>query len=122
MPVDVSAIGGYSAKVLEFRETHVFTREITALLADDEYAELQGALIVDPEAGDLIKETGGLRKLRWSQKRRGKGKRGGVRVIYYWYSIGSLLYMLIAYSKDQQDDLSATQKRTLSNLVKQEFK
>ena len=107
--------------MLEFRETPIFTRGITALLSDAEYAELQGALIVQPEAGDLIKDTGGLRKLRWSQQRRGKGKRGGVRVIYYWYSSGSLIYMLLAYSKDEQDDLSPAQKRVLSRLVREEF-
>ena len=95
---------------------------MTALLSDDEYAELQGALVVDPEAGDLIRETGGLRKIRWSQLRRGKGKRGGVRVIYYWYSSGSLIYMLLAYSKDERDDLSAAQKKLLARLVKEEFK
>jgi hypothetical protein len=108
--------------VLEFRETQLFTRDIVDLLSDEEYAELQGALIVDPDAGDLIKGTGGLRKLRWSQKARGKGKRGGVRVIYYWHLAGSLIYMLTAYSKGQQDDLSATQERALSKLVRQEFK
>ena len=108
--------------MLEFRETELFTRAVTALLSDDEYAELQGTLIVDPEAGDVIKETGGLRKLRWSQRKRGKGKRGGVRVIYYWYASGSLIYMLLAYSKDQRDDLSAAQKKALSRLVREELK
>jgi hypothetical protein len=108
--------------VLEFRETELFTRAVAALLSDDEYAELQGALIVDPEAGDVIKETGGLRKLRWSQQRRGKGKRGGVRVIYYWYATESLIYMLLAYSKDQRDDLSAAQKKALARHVREEFK
>lgn len=108
--------------MLEFRETEIFTRAIAGLLADDEYAELQGALIVDPEAGDLIKETGGLRKLRWGQQRRGKGKRGGVRVVYYWYGAGALIYMLLAYSKDERDDLSAAQKKALARLVKEEFK
>lgn len=108
--------------MLEFRETDIFTREITALLSDAEYAELQGVLIVHPEVGDLIKETAGLRKLRWSQQRRGKGKRSGIRVIYYWYAKGSLIYMLLAYSKDQRDDLSAQQKRALVRLVKEEFK
>lgn len=108
--------------MLEFRETELFTRAVTALLSDDEYAELQGALIVDPEAGDLIMETGGLRKLRWSQQRRGKGKRGGVRVIYYWYATESLIYMLLAYSKNQRDDLSVAQKKALSRLVREEFK
>lgn len=108
--------------MLEFRETELFTRAVTALLSDDEYAELQGALIIDPEAGDVIKETGGLRKLRWSQERRGKGKRGGVRVIYYWYATGALIYMLLAYSKDERDDLSSAQKKALAKLVKGELK
>lgn len=108
--------------MLEFRETELFTRAVTTLLADDEYAKLQGALIVNPEAGDVVKETGGLRKLRWSQERRGKGKRSGVRVIYYWYAAGSLIYMLVAYSKDERDDLSVAQKKALATLVRQEFK
>lgn len=85
--------------MLEFRETELFTRAVTALLSDDEYAELQGTLVVNPETGDVIKETGGLRKLRWSQQRRGKGKRGGVRIIY-----------------------SAAQKKALALLVREEFK
>lgn len=108
--------------MLEFRETDLFTRDITALLSDDEYAEMQGALVVDPEAGDLMQGTGGLRKLRWSQQRRGKGKRSGIRVIYYWYSRGSLIYMLLAYSKDDRDDLSTTQKKLLAHLVAEEFR
>lgn len=108
--------------MLEFRETTLFTRNITTLLADEEYAELQGMLVVNPEAGDLIKQTGGLRKLRWGQQSRGKGKRGGVRVIYYWYASESIVYMLLAYSKEEQDDLSAAQTRLLMRLVKEEFK
>jgi mRNA-degrading endonuclease RelE of RelBE toxin-antitoxin system len=107
--------------VLEFRETSLFTREITILLSDQEYAELQGTLVVNPEAGDLIKQPGGLRKLRWSHHRRGKGKRGGIRVIYYWYSPESLIYMLLAYSKEEQDDLSTAQVKALMHLVKAEF-
>jgi hypothetical protein len=91
------------------------------LLSDDEYAELQGALIVDPDAGDVIKGAAGLRKLRWSQQRRGKGKRGGVRVIYYWYVSGSLIYMLLAYSKDERDDLTAAERKVLARLVTEEF-
>ncbi|HET7434228.1 MAG TPA: hypothetical protein VFN10_05885 [Thermoanaerobaculia bacterium] len=71
---------------------------------------------------EIIRETGGLRKLRWSQQRRGKGKRGGIRVIYYWYAAGDVVYMLLAYSKDERDDLSSPQKRLLVNLVKEEFR
>jgi putative transcriptional regulator len=71
--------------MLEFLETPAFTRQILVLLRDAEYAALQGTLVVDPEAGDLIRDTGGLRKLRWHERQRGKGKRGGIRIIYYWY-------------------------------------
>jgi hypothetical protein len=108
--------------VLEFRETDVFTAQITALLSDQEYAELQGVLIVQPDAGDLIQGTGGLRKIRWAEQKRGKGKRGGIRVIYYWHVSGSLIYMLFAYSKGERDDLSARQRKALASLIEKELK
>jgi len=108
--------------MLEFRETQAFTRAVVSLLTDEEYAALQAVLAVDPEAGDLIPGTGGLRKLRWRQAARQKGKRGGVRVIYYWYEVGAIAYMLVIYSKGQQDDLSERDKRTLRHLVAEEFK
>jgi hypothetical protein len=108
--------------MLEFRETEMFTRAVVALLTDNEYAKLQNALVVDPTAGALIPGTGGLRKLRWQHGSRGKGKRGGIRVIYYWYVSGSLMYMLLAYSKGQQDDLTSREKRLLIRLVVEEFK
>ena len=107
--------------MLEFFETQVFTRRVSELLTDDEYAALQGALVVNPEAGDLIPGTGGLRKIRWQESRRRKGKRGGVRVIYYWYTAEGAIYMLLAYSKGEKDDLSAAEKRTLKRLVEEEF-
>jgi hypothetical protein len=108
--------------VLEFLETPIFTRAITQLLHDSEYAALQGALIVNPAAGDLIPGSGGLRKIRWQQSQRGKGKRGGVRVIYYLHASDGLIYMLIAYSKGEKDDLSAVEKRMLRRFVEEEFK
>ena len=77
--------------------------------------------MVQPEAGAVIPGTSGLRKLRWSQTSRGKGKRGGVRVIYYWYAPGSLIYMLLVYSKGERDDLTNVQKRALARLVAEEF-
>lgn len=108
--------------MIRFIETPVFTRRIVELLTESEYAALQSALVLRPESGDLIPGTGGLRKLRWIQSRRGKGKRGGVRVIYFWYVESGLVYLLIAYSKDEKDDLSAAEKRILRRLVEQEFK
>lgn len=67
---------------MEFIETPIFTRTVTALLSDDEYRELQNELVEDPARGDLIKGGGGIRKLRYAIK--GCGKSGGIRVIYYW--------------------------------------
>jgi hypothetical protein len=65
-----------------FTETPTFTKQITTLLPDHAYKELQSALMANPDAGDLIKGGGGIRKLRWS--RPGGGKRGGIRTIYFW--------------------------------------
>lgn len=108
--------------MLVFRETTLFTRQVVEKLADSDYLELQAALILQPELGDLIPETGGLRKVRWAETRRGKGKRGGLRVIYYWYPAEALIYLLVIYSKSERDDLSAEEKKTLRKLVNQEFK
>jgi mRNA-degrading endonuclease RelE of RelBE toxin-antitoxin system len=108
--------------VIRFVETSVFTRQITSTLDDGEYAELQAALVFRPELGVVIQGTGGLRKVRWGQPARGKGKRGGVRVIYYWYEAGDLIYMLLAYSKGERDDLSAREKKILRQLVEEEFR
>lgn len=107
--------------MLEFFETPIFTRQIVDLLKESDYAALQGALVVNPEAGDVIPGTGGLRKIRWTEPHRRKGKRGGVRVIYYWYRADSAIYMLLAYSKGERDDLTAAQKKILKELVAKEL-
>jgi hypothetical protein len=75
---------------MEFIETPTFPRMVTALLSDDEYAKMQTYLVEDPESGDLIKGGGGIRKLRYTL--RGRGKSGGVRVIYYWVKSMSVFY------------------------------
>lgn len=108
--------------MLAFRETSLFTRRVVERLTDADYLELQTALIFQPELGDVIPNSGGIRKLRWSETRRGKGKRGGVRVIYYWYAAGSLIYFLHIYSKNEQADLSDDEKKALRKLVTREFK
>jgi len=101
------------------RETPLFTKQITDLLDDDSYAELQTQLMMNPEAGDLIPGTGGIRKIRWATE--GRGKRGGIRVIYYWRGLDNLTYMLLAYAKNQKSDLTESQKRTLKQLILEEF-
>jgi len=94
-----------------FFETSVFTRRVTGLLSDDEYAELQQALVANPSAGDVIPGSGGLRKIRWAI--RGHGKRGEVRVIYYHLTSRDQFYMLLVYGKNEQDDLTPEQLRML---------
>jgi len=96
---------------MRFIETAVFTRTIVALLDDEEYRSVQLALFHRPESGALIPKSGGLRKLRWPLP--GRGKRGGLRVIYFWDEASETFYMLFAYAKNEQEDLTAQQLRVL---------
>jgi len=104
---------------MQFIETPIFTGAVRVILSDDEYRALQGALILRPEQGALIKGSGGLRKVRWAVK--GIGKRGGARIIYYWDRAREIFYMLYAYLKTTQDDLTPEQLRILRRLVREEF-
>ena len=85
---------------MEFIETQTFTRLLAGLLTDDEYAGLQSVLVLNPEAGDILKGGGGIRKLRHALP--GRGKRGGVRVIYYWLRKNGQIYMLLIYPKSKK--------------------
>jgi hypothetical protein len=85
------------------------------LMSDDQYRELQAALVTDPKIGDLIKGTGGLRKVRW--KLPGGGKRGGARIIYYWAVSDDQIYMLYGYAKNEQADLTKDQIKALKQIV-----
>ena len=102
-----------------FLETHAYTRIIKNLLNDDEYRELQHALVENPALGDLIRSSGGLRKLRWA--RQGTGKRGGIRTIYYWAVSKDQILMVFAYPKNELEDLSDRQLAELAKLAKKEF-
>ena len=101
---------------MEFIETPLFTRLVKKLLDDDEYRELQEVLIYRPDLGDVIQGTGGLRKIRWMRK--GRGKRSGVRVIYYWLMDDEQILMLYIYPKRQQEELTSEQKKTLKLIAK----
>ena len=103
-----------------FVETPVFTAAIRRRLEDEQYRALQLALLLRPEQGPVIPASGGLRKVRWATP--GHGKRGGLRVIYYWAPEQHICYMLYAYAKNEQGDLSAAQVRILAKLVREEFK
>jgi mRNA-degrading endonuclease RelE of RelBE toxin-antitoxin system len=103
-----------------FIETPIFTKLVIDLISDDEYRKLQLALVLRPEAGKLISGSGGLRKIRW--KSGGSGKRGGLRVIYFWDVPMDIIYMLLIYKKNKQEDLTPNQLKTLRNLVKEFLK
>lgn len=98
-----------------FIETSVFTRQVTELLPDEDFREMQNFLVKQPTAGDVIQETGGARKLRW--RRPGMGKRGGVRTIYYYAVAEDQIWLLLMYPKAASDDLSADQKKQLKKIV-----
>jgi hypothetical protein len=98
-----------------FQETPIFSRLIKELMDDELYRELQNVLVESPDAGDVIEGTGGLRKLRW--KLPGMGKRGGVRVIYYWRISEDQILMLFVYPKSAKDDLSAAERKQLRKIV-----
>jgi hypothetical protein len=104
---------------ITFIETSVFTRQITALLADEDYWRMQTILIVNPAAGDLIQGGGGIRKLRW--KAPGRGKRGGVRVIYYWAVSQDQILLLFMYAKNELDNLTAAQLKVLRKIIEEEY-
>ena len=104
-----------------FVELPPFERLRKNYFDDDAFLGLQRLLMVDPEAGALIPGTGGLRKLRFGDERRGKGKRGGLRVIYYWWDAGSQFWLFTVFDKNEMSDLSANERKALREMIKQEL-
>lgn len=102
-------------KPVVFVETPIFTKRVQQYMDDEEYGEMQAFLTLRPDAGNVIKGTGGMRKLRWAGS--GRGKRGGLRVIYYWWVAKDRISMLLAYPKNEQDDLTADQLKQLKNQL-----
>jgi hypothetical protein len=101
-------------------ETSIFSKKITTLLNDEEYRALQNALIEKPHLGDIIQGSGGIRKIRCGAT--GRGKRSGGRVIYYWATAQNQIFMLYAYTKNEQSDLTKEQLAVLRDVVIAEFK
>ena len=97
-----------------FIESAVFTQDVKKLLDDRCYSELQAHFADEPNAGDVIQGTGGLRKIRWSTP--GRGKRGGTRVIYYHVVAGAQIRMILIYRKGIKDDLTPQEKTILRRL------
>lgn len=98
-----------------FKEAVLFTKYLQDYLDDDEYRELQNFLIEQPKAGEVIEGTGGLRKLRWSLGN--KGKRGGLRIIYYFQVSEDQIYFFTLYAKNEMSDLSDEEKKVLKKML-----
>lgn len=104
-----------------FVELPAFERYRSDYLNEESFRSLQLSLMQNPQAGDVIEGTGGLRKVRHADPRRGKGKRGGLRVIYYWWESGNQFWLFTLYDKDKIDDLNARQKAILKAMLKTEL-
>lgn len=100
---------------MEFVETEIFAKSKEGIFDEDSLLDLQIALLENPASGKLIPGGGGLRKLRWAAS--GRGKRGGARVIYYWISDENLIFLLLAYKKNRQEDLTSEQLKILTRLL-----
>ncbi len=100
-----------------FIETIEFTEWVKEYMSDDALSDLQQELRNNPETGSVMPGCGGMRKMRVADARRGKGKRGGVRVIYLHVAEADVIFLMDIYGKAEQDDLSADQKRVLKRLA-----
>ena len=103
------------AKPVSVVETRLFQRQAESVWTDDERVEFIDFIARNPEAGDLIKDTGGVRKVRWA--RQGSGKRGGARVIYFFHHSEAPIYLLMVYAKARSEDLSSDEKRAVRTLA-----
>lgn len=104
-----------------FVELPAFARHRSAYLDDEALIALQNLLMNHPDAGDLIPDAGCLRKLRFGDARRGKGKSGGLRVIYYWWMTGFQFWLFTIYDKDEITDLTPRERRALKAMIKAEL-
>jgi Protein of unknown function (DUF1044). len=100
-------------------ETPVFTKRVLEIFSDDEYKEFQYFITKNPDAGDIIPGSNGLRKLRWSIP--GKGKRGGTRLIYYWLKPRDTVLLLFIFKKNERSDITKDQLKTLRSIVAKEL-
>ena len=95
--------------------TRTYERAVRKLLSEDDRRDMEAAIVAVPDAAPVIRGTGGIRKLRWAGS--GRGKRGGVRAIYFWHAGPAAVYMLAAYAKADRDDLTAADRKVLARLV-----
>ena len=107
---------------MEFLEAPAFTRHVSSYLSDDEYREMQNRLAAVPELGDVMPGTSGFRKLRWLDPRRGKGRRSGLRVIYYYFPSEQQIWLMTLYDKDEASDLTPKEKQALKTAIQAELR
>jgi hypothetical protein len=105
---------------MEIVEAPAFTRYLRDYLSDEEYRALQVELVNHPEAGDVMSGTGGFRKMRWADPERGKGRRGGLRIIYYYFPADQQIWLVTLYSKNEAADLTAAEKKALKAAIDNE--
>jgi mRNA-degrading endonuclease RelE of RelBE toxin-antitoxin system len=101
-------------------ETPIFTKKVKEILSEEDYRLFQIKLIDDAEAGSIIQGSGGIRKIRWAGS--GRGKRGGSRILYYWYNKEGVILMLFIFKKNEKDDLTKAQLKNLKTIVEKEYK
>jgi len=106
---------------MEFVEAPPFTRHLAEYLDEDAYRELQTRLAANPELGDLMPGTGGFRKMRWADPRRGKGRRGGLRIVYYHFSSDHQVWLMTIFDKNEASDLTPQQKKALKVAIETEL-
>lgn len=102
-----------------FKELSPFESRRADYLTDEEYRLFQNMLMKNPKAGSTIAGTGGLRKVRYADPRRGKGKRGGLRTIYYWQEDEATFWLFLIYDKDEMEDLTREEKKALKKLLEE---
>jgi hypothetical protein len=107
---------------MEFVEAPAFTRYLSSYLNDSDYKELQTRLGANPELGDLMPATGGFRKLRWADARRGKGRRGGLRIIYAYFPSDHQIWLMTLYDKSEAADLTEKEKKALKSAMDTELR
>ena len=103
---------------MEFIETSLFTKTIKEYLNDDEYTALQCFLVQNPEAGDIVRGSGGVRKLRWAKQ--GRGKRGGIRIIYFFKKNEDEIWMLTVYGKAEKSTIPSHVLKKIAEELKNE--
>jgi hypothetical protein len=107
---------------MEFIEAPAFTRYLSGYLDDEAYRGLQAKLAVNPDLGDVMAGTGGFRKLRWADARRRKGRRGGLRVIYFHFKSDAQVWLVTLYDKNEASDLTEKEKKALRTSIEAEVK